>query len=76
MQVSRGIDWDELVAELPALVTIDEYARFRRCSKTTAKTEITKGFFKTIRGVHGGSSRVLIPRAEVIRHLRHLAGEG
>lgn len=53
---------------LPPLCTVGEAASTFRCSPRTVKTWIAKGLLHSMRALEGpGTSRVLIPRAEIER---------
>jgi len=63
----------EIAAILPLLATIVEVADLLRVNPRTLKRYIASGRIRSVRA-DAGSSRVLIPRAEVERYLRGLAG--
>lgn len=56
-----------LFPELPALCRLDEVATALRTSKRTVRRLIASGRLRVARLEIGGSSRVLIPRAELER---------
>lgn len=69
-------DWiAEAVAELKPLVTGAEAADALRVSRRTLARYVATGRLRALRADDAGSSRVLIPRSEVARFLRGLAGD-
>lgn len=52
------------------LQTIEEVAGELRCSPATVRRYIGTGRLRTVRTGHGGSGRVLIPRAELDAFIR------
>jgi hypothetical protein len=64
----------EAVADLPALTTAAEAARALRTSPRNLRRHIAAGRLKAIRAEETGSSRVLIPRLEIVRFLTACAG--
>lgn len=70
-------DWvRDVVAKLPPLATISETAKTLRMSARTVSRLLAQGRLNAVRtGVGGGSSRVLIARAEIARFLRLLRFE-
>ena len=67
-------DWvRDVVVKLPPLVTISETAEALRMSRRHVSRLLARGRLDAVRtGVGGGSSRVLIARAEIARFLRRL----
>jgi excisionase family DNA binding protein len=67
-------DWvRDVVAKLPPLATISEAAEALRMSRRNVSRLLARGRLDAVRtGVGGGSSRVLIARAEIARFLRGL----
>jgi excisionase family DNA binding protein len=67
-------DWvRDVVAKLPPLATISETADTLRMSRRTVSRLLVQGRLNAVRtGVGGGSSRVLIARAEIACFLRRL----
>jgi hypothetical protein len=67
-------DWvRDVVAKLPPLVTISETAEAPRMSRRNVARLLARGRLDAVRtGVGGGSSRVLVARAEIARFLRRL----
>jgi hypothetical protein len=66
-------DWiSETVAHLPALATASEASAVLRTSTRNLRRHI--GRIRAFRAEETGSSRVLIPRAELERFLRACAG--
>lgn len=67
-------DWvRDVVAKLPPLATMSETADTLRMSRRTVSRLLVQGRLNAVRtGVGGGSSRVLIARAEIARFLRYL----
>lgn len=63
---------NEIEASLPALATANEAARALRMSGRNLRRLIVAGRITALRAQESGSSRVLIPRAEVGRYLRSL----
>jgi excisionase family DNA binding protein len=70
-------DWvRDVVAKLPTLATVSETADALRMSRRTVSRHLARGRLNAVRtGVGGGSSRVLISRAEIARFLRRLHDE-
>jgi excisionase family DNA binding protein len=67
-------DWiSDTVASLKPLTTADEAANALRTSPRTIKRMIADGRLTAVRARESGSSRVLIPRAEISRYLLGLA---
>jgi len=69
-------DWiQDVVSELPRLLTTSEAAKVLRMSPRNIARIIVRGRLKTVRtGSGGGSSRVLIARAEMASFLQRLDG--
>lgn len=66
-------DWvSAAAAELPALATIDEAASQLRMSTRNLRRKIASGEIRALRARESGSSRVLLPAAEIERYLRRL----
>ena len=67
-------DWvRDVITMLPPLATISETAETLRMSRRTVSRLLAQGRLDAVRtGVGGGSSRVLIARAELARFLRRL----
>lgn len=67
-------DWvRDVLVKLPPLATISETAETLRMSRRTVSRLLVQGRLNAVRtGVGGGSSRVLIARAEIARFLRRL----
>lgn len=73
--MSTSLDWiQETVAHLPPLATASEAAEALRTSPRNLRRHIAAGRLAAIRAEETGSSRVLIPRAEIERFLRACAG--
>lgn len=70
-------DWvQDVVAKLPPLMTISETAKVLRMSARNVSRNVARGRLAAVRtGVGGGSSRVLVARAELARFLRRLDAE-
>ena len=62
----------EIEASLPALATASEAANALRCSPRHLRRLIVAGRIGAMRERESGSSRVIIPRAEIGRYLRSL----
>lgn len=58
------------VDELPANLTISEFAKVTRTSIKTVRRRIKAGLVRATRLRTAGSSRVLIPRSELRRFLQ------
>jgi excisionase family DNA binding protein len=70
-----ALDWiADVVAPLPALATAQEASAALRTSPRNLRRHIAAGRLQAIRAEEAGSSRVLIPRAEIERFLRACAG--
>lgn len=68
-----SIDWiSETVADLPPLTTAAEAAKALRTSPRNLRRHVAAGRLKSLRAEESGSSRVLIPRSEIVRFLRSL----
>jgi len=68
-------DWiSDVVADLPALATAAETSKALRTSPRNLRRHIAAGRLVAIRAEESGSSRVLVPRAEIERFLRACAG--
>ncbi|MES1186900.1 MAG: helix-turn-helix domain-containing protein [Myxococcales bacterium] len=66
--MSPHIDWiAETVADLPPLATAAEAAKALRTSPRNLRRHVAAGRLKALRAEEAGSSRVLIPRAEIAR---------
>ena len=67
-------DWvEDVVTDLPTLVTISEAAEALRMSGRNVSRLLARGHLHAVRmGAGGGSSRVLIARAEIARFLHRL----
>ena len=63
---------NEIEAGLPALATASEAANALRTSPRNLRRLIVAGRLGAMRKRESGSSRVLIPRAEIGRYLRSL----
>lgn len=64
---------DDVVTGLPTLVSISESAKALRMSARNVSRLLARGHLRAVRtGIGGGSSRVLIARAEIARFLRGL----
>lgn len=70
-------DWvRDVIANLPPLATISETAEALRMSRRNVSRLLARGRLDAVRtGVGGGSSRVLIARAEIARFLRRRDSE-
>ena len=67
-------DWiSEAVAALKPLATLNEASAVLRTSPRNLRRLIASGRIQSLRATDTGSSRVLIPRAEVARYLRTIA---
>jgi hypothetical protein len=64
---------NEIEASLPALATAGEAAHALRMSPRNLRRLIVAGRIGAMRERESGSSRVLVPRAEIGRYLRSLA---
>ncbi len=62
----------EIEASLPLLATADEAAKVLRTSGRNLRRMIVAGRITALRACEGGSSRVLIPRAEIGRYMRSM----
>ncbi len=62
----------EIENSLPALATANEAAKVLRTSGRNLRRMIVAGRITALRAKDSGSSRVLIPRAEIGRYLRSL----
>jgi excisionase family DNA binding protein len=68
-----GSDWvADVVAKLHPLCTAGEAANALRTSTRNLRRMIADGRLGAVRAVESGSSRVLVPRAEIERYLRSL----
>lgn len=65
----------EIENSLPALATANEAAKVLRMSGRNLRRMIVAGRISALRARESGSSRVLVPRAEIGRYLRSLAGQ-
>ena len=63
---------DDVVAELPSLVPADEAMRVLHVSRRTLGRLLATGRLRGHRPCESGSSRVLIPRAELKRYLQSM----
>lgn len=59
----------DVEATLAPLNTVDEVCRVARIGDSTLRQAIKRGEIKALRRAPTGSSRVLIPRSEVLRFL-------
>jgi excisionase family DNA binding protein len=59
----------DVEASLAPLNTIPEVCKITRLGDSTLRQAIKRGEMRTLRRAPTGSSRVLIPRSEVIRYL-------
>ena len=62
----------EIENSLPVLATANEAAKVLRTSGRNIRRMIVAGRITALRAQESGSSRVLIPRAEIGRYLRGL----
>ena len=68
-------DWvEEALADAPPLLTVPEAAKLLRMSVRSFYRLVSTGRLKAFRAADAGSSRHLVPRSEVGRYLRTLAG--
>jgi len=68
-------DWiAETISGLPALTTAAEASAVLRTTPRNLRRHIAAGRIRAIRAEESGSSRVLVPRAELERFLRACAG--
>jgi len=71
--VSTHHDWiADAVSGLAPLVTISEAGAVLRTSVRNMRRIVSAGRLASLKQCEGGSSRVLIPRAELERYLRSL----
>ncbi|HET9930837.1 MAG TPA: helix-turn-helix domain-containing protein [Polyangiaceae bacterium] len=71
--MTTEIDWvAEVIAGLPALVTVKEAVAALRMSRRHFYRLVARGQIKTVQQSTGGSSRHLIARGEIARYLRSL----
>jgi excisionase family DNA binding protein len=67
-------DWiSETVSTLAPICTAAEAAAVLRTTTRNLRRMVARGRINAVRACDGGSSRVLIPRAEIGRYLRSLA---
>ena len=66
---------DNIVAKLPDVCTLAEASQAVRLSRRTLSRLIRAERIKAARLTEGGSSRVLIPKEEIAKLLRSMAGE-
>jgi excisionase family DNA binding protein len=64
----------DATAHLPPLLRINEVGAALRTHVRTVRRLIAAGRIRALRSREAGSSRVLVPRAEVARYLQSLAG--
>lgn len=70
-----GTAWvDEALAGTPALLTVEETIGILRMSRRSFYRLLSTGRINAFRASETGSSRNLVPRSEVARYLRSLAG--
>jgi hypothetical protein len=66
-------DWiQDTVGQLPSLATLAETAEALRMSVRNVHRLVARGRLIAVRAGAGGSSRVLVPRAQIARFLRAL----
>lgn len=69
-------DWvDEALASTPPLLTVLEAVVLLRMSRRHFYRLLAAGRIKAFRASESGSSRHLVPKTEIARYLRTLAGE-
>lgn len=72
----KAPDWvDEALATAPPLLTVLEAAVLLRMSRRQFYRLLSVGRIKAFRSTESGSSRNLVPKTEIARYLRTLAGE-
>jgi excisionase family DNA binding protein len=68
-------DWiQDIVGDLPRLATVTETAKTLRMSARNVRRLVARGQLAVVRTGVGGSSRVLVARAEIARFLLALEG--
>jgi excisionase family DNA binding protein len=65
----------EAVADLRPLATVEETAKVLRVCTRQVRRLTVAGRLHAVRAAHGGSSRLLVPRASIEKYLRSLDGE-
>jgi excisionase family DNA binding protein len=67
----RAVDWiQDAIENLPASMTVDEARAALRMSRRNFYRLTATGRIRARRAVERGSSRLLIPRAELVRYLK------
>lgn len=64
---------EDLARSLPPTLSIEEVAKVLKCSKRAVSSKLQRHELRGIRSVESGSSRVIIPRSEVLRWMRERA---
>ena len=77
MTAKKPPTWiDDVCADLPTLLTLEEASKALRVSKRTLQRWIAVQTLRAVRQSAADNARVLIPRVEVKRYLEELAGCG